>query len=202
MSHKSRVSSSEIRRLYWDEKYSQKMVAQQLGVSTSDIGHMMQSYQIPRRTRKEARNLAEILGRVPTKEARAACMRGDKSPNWTGGCIISGGYIRLRLSILNSEDLKLAKPMAGNLDTVLEHRLIVARRLGRSLLPQEIVHHIDGVKTHNADNNLVLSNRSMHYTEDRIMIDTLKVRVQELEARVTLLEAENELLRASEYTLK
>lgn len=40
--------------------------------------------------------------------------------------------------------------------TVLEHRMVVARRIGRPLWREEIVHHLNGVRTDNRDENLEL----------------------------------------------
>ncbi|WP_082506001.1 HNH endonuclease [Deinococcus sp. Leaf326] len=46
---------------------------------------------------------------------------------------------------------------------VLAHRLIAAERLGRPLLPGEIVHHRDGDSTNNhPDNLLVLPSQAYH----------------------------------------
>lgn len=46
---------------------------------------------------------------------------------------------------------------------VYEHRLIMEHRLGRLLLPNEIVHHIDGNRENNQLNNLELfDNRKAH----------------------------------------
>lgn len=39
---------------------------------------------------------------------------------------------------------------------ILEHRLVMERKLGRYLLPQEVVDHIDGLTLHNAPENLRL----------------------------------------------
>lgn len=40
--------------------------------------------------------------------------------------------------------------------TVLEHRLVMAKKIGRPLEDGEVVHHIDGDKQNNAPDNLEL----------------------------------------------
>ena len=52
------------------------------------------------------------------------------------------------------------------------HVVMMERRLGRALLDDECVHHIDGDRAHNEDNNLALVTRSgharLHRREDAI----------------------------------
>jgi hypothetical protein len=45
-------------------------------------------------------------------------------------------------------------PNARTDGTILEHRLVMSRKLGRPLHPGENVHHIDGDRTNNAPYNL------------------------------------------------
>lgn len=78
--------------------------------------------------------------------------RGEKSPLWKGGRVISPqGYVFV---LLQPDDPFYS--MVDRRNYVLEHRLIIARELGRPLLRTEQVHHIDGIKDHNARSNLML----------------------------------------------
>lgn len=67
----------------------------------------------------------------------------EKNPSWKGGRIFdkSTGYIKISV---------------GKKKYKYEHRLIMEKFLGRSLLPSESVYHINGVKTDNRFDNLVL----------------------------------------------
>jgi len=58
-------------------------------------------------------------------------------------------------------------PMADSRGYCAEHRLVMARLVGRMLAPGEVVHHVDGVKRNNDPSNLWLfadggSHRSWH----------------------------------------
>ncbi len=46
--------------------------------------------------------------------------------------------------------------MRNRMGYVFEHRLVMARSLGRPLAPKETVHHIDGDRQHNDLSNLQL----------------------------------------------
>ncbi len=61
--------------------------------------------------------------------------------------------------------------MATKQGRVLEHRLVMARKLGRPLLPDETVHHKNGVRLDNAPDNLELfsGNHGKHQSVDDII---------------------------------
>jgi hypothetical protein len=63
---------------------------------------------------------------------------GEKHHAWKGGKRILRGYCVL------------------NVNSRMEHRIIMEKLLGRKLSKKEVVHHIDGDKTNNAAENLRL----------------------------------------------
>jgi hypothetical protein len=85
--------------------------------------------------------------------------RGSDHPKWGGGRIkdARSGYI----SVLAAADDPIGWPMRRTTHNyVFEHRLLMARHLGRSLTRQESVHHINGVKDDNRLENLELWSKS------------------------------------------
>ena len=87
-------------------------------------------------------------GHEPTKRIR----RGERHPFWKDGSIIvSSGY----RFVLIREDHPMAV-MRNGLGYVAEHRLVMAKSLGRPLDPSETVHHINGIRDDNRLENLQL----------------------------------------------
>lgn len=122
-------------------------------------------------------------------------LRGQQSPKWKGGRRKnSDGYILIAIS---KDDFY--SPTAENdkrryFGYVLEHRLVMAKHLGRNLHLWEIVHHKNHIRDDNNIENLQLVTDDGHK-----QITLLENRIRHLENRVTLLEAENVLLKQGEY---
>ena len=119
--------------------------------------------------------------------------RGVNSYLWKGGIREhSRGY---KLIYLTENDPFY--PMA-KWRYVPEHRLVMAKHIGRCLESWEIVHHKNHIKTDNGLENLeLLPSRTEHLPDTLTMahIGKLELCIRQLESRVTQLEAENVLLK-------
>jgi hypothetical protein len=99
------------------------------------------------------------LGRAGwTEESRASYqekMTGEGNPAWKGGVTYfrkHGNYATIKYVRCPEEFL----PMARRDGYVMEHRLIVARAMGRCLLTTEVVHHANHDPQDNRLANLLL----------------------------------------------
>lgn len=79
---------------------------------------------------------------------------GANNVRWNGGVQRSHGYRKILIP---------EHPYATKAGYVREHRLVVEAILGRHLLPEENIHHINGIKDDNRAENLYLcSSNSEH----------------------------------------
>jgi len=77
--------------------------------------------------------------------------RGAENHNWRGGVRIINGYRQIKVND--------GRTKSGY---VCEHRLVMERHIGRQLLPNEVVHHLNGNKLDNRLENLELLTHSEH----------------------------------------
>lgn len=112
---------------------------------------------------------AHKAARARTAQGRASYrkkMSGPSNPAWKGGVTYrhrKGNYVQVRYV----RAPKWAKLMARKDGYVMEHRLVMAKRIGRTLLRVETVHHLDHRPLNNEDSNLELwpDNRSHKLAE-------------------------------------
>jgi hypothetical protein len=83
---------------------------------------------------------------------RKSAATGPDHGSWKGGVAKANGYL---VEVLSEGDAHL-RSMARPDGYALQHRLVMARSLGRPLGPSETVHHINGIKTDNRIENLQL----------------------------------------------
>lgn len=76
------------------------------------------------------------------RRERARDMVGDRHPSWKGGRNYNGdGYVTINI---------------GPGRNRLEHIVVMERCIGRDLLPDETVHHVNGIRDDNRIDNLEL----------------------------------------------
>jgi len=124
------------------------------------------------------------------KEAVKAMQRARGKEGVNTGTFTERGYVLLKLK---QDDFFY--PMANAKGWIREHRLVMAKHLGRNLHTWEMVHHkgirYEGIqnKSENLIDNLQLSSADGHNATTQ-----LRNKVQRLEARIKKLEEEQGLV--------
>jgi hypothetical protein len=104
-----------------------------------------------------AGTISTHLKRAGIELRKPGFQKGSKHHAWVGGRHIGeDGYVRVWLS---ADDLLVAMAQRHGSCTggyALEHRVVMAKKLGRLLLEDETVHHKDGDRKNNDPDNLQL----------------------------------------------
>lgn len=145
-----------LQRLYVTEKRSTREVGLQLGVSNRTISDWLKRAGIPVRSIAEAK-----AGQKPaqkTIEASVTSRRKYVLPDRpaVGYKVDSYGYILLWMP---------DHPMADGQGYVKEHRLVLAKKLGRILTRDEDGHHLDENRANNHPDNIELKPHVEHLRE-------------------------------------
>jgi HNH endonuclease len=119
-------TDDQIKELYIDRQLSVAQVAKTLNTS-------------PQPLYKRLRKMGLMRNFGETRKITGAT-RGENNPNWQGGRFIHNGYVMIWLD--------------G--EYLYEHRYIAEQKLGRKLNPGEVIHHVDGNKTNNDPENILI----------------------------------------------
>jgi len=124
---------------------------------------------VPKRCKK-------CFGKTPNcrvNQAKSASLRhkGKGNYNWKGGRTVNLGYVHIKIYPDN-----FFYSMVDGKGYVLEHRLIMAKHLGRNLHRWELVHHLNGIRDDNHLENLQLVTDERHK-----QITILEMRINYLE---------------------
>lgn len=149
---KYNLDESELGNLYTKKGLGAMEIAKILNVSYSVVYDSLHRYGIPMRNPSEAQS--QVTKNLASK--------GLKHFNWRGGKTHHLDYV---LIALNPKDFFYPMTRKGS-NYVREHRLVMAKHLGRNLQRWEIVHHKNGIRDDNRLENLELvSSNGQHIKE-------------------------------------
>lgn len=137
------------------KRSAKDITGQRSGMITAVSAHSTQRNQILWKCLCDCGNVTFATTANITQKRKTSCgckfktYRGENHHKWKGGRkTASGGYIHVF-----APDHPNAHKSGGY---VLEHRLVMEQKVGRYLLPNENVHHLNGVRTDNRIENLEL----------------------------------------------
>ena len=111
-----------------------------------------------------------LISRFSNEQRKRKFCSRNCSFNWhkksfEGAKSTCNGYIVIKVS---------THPLANNRGYVYEHRLNMEKKLGRYLTRNEVVHHINGVKTDNRTENLEIFNSTGEHTTFHLLRGDIK----------------------------
>lgn len=136
------------------------------------------------RTKEIRKKLSKALkGRKPWitgKKVTKAMKEKYKNSFWDSGkksCHWKGGRHKNTMGYIVVYAPNHPCVQKSNFRYILEHRLVMEKKIGKYLKDTEIVHHLNGIKDDNREENLALCNRRDHH----IFIKKLQERIYFLE---------------------
>ena len=153
----TKLPKETVEKMY-AEGHTQKEIAEARGVTQNVVVNFMRRHGIP--------------ARIAAKRNQ----KGERNSCWKGGRIVSErGYVMIYIP---------EHERAKNNGYVYEHILVAEKSLGRSLVYNaagdpwnEVVHHINGIKSDNSPTNLIVLTTKEHTRFHRTKNDDIKKQV-------------------------
>lgn len=183
MASRKAINYDEILRLYTVEELSSRMISNRLGYTRNTIDKHLKNCGVMR-TKQEATAIAEKHKRQVHKyqpglhsdEAKKKS-RLTRYPNGPAEYCIHKGYRVLTVGEnVNRE----------------EHIVIMEKHLGRKLAKNEVVHHINKIKTDNQIENLQVMQRGAHTRLHKFQLNNIPK-----EALIEILEGHSKIVQIS-----
>ena len=132
-------------------------------------GHIQQIYCSNRCKCRSKMNKCLTCGKLISnmgKKCTSCAHGGSLAHQWKGGRTMMSGYVMVR----EHEFV----PNSGVQHYICEHRLNMQLHLGRKLIKDEIVHHIDFIRDNNKIDNLWLCTKSSHKTMEKTIFELIQ----------------------------
>lgn len=154
-----KIIFDEFIELFYEDNLTLKEISTHFNVAISTIGSFRKRYNLP--ARGWANGVSPRLGSKMSDDLKkklsdiAKTKTGSNNHRWCGDKRTNyQGYVLVR---------NPSHPLCDINGFVREHRLVMERHLGRILDRQENVHHINGDKSDNRIENLVVCSNSEHH---------------------------------------